>query len=112
MNFIQKYSLSLILILLFLLSLVAQGIFQYKHEYNQAVELQHELTIEEFNDSFLASVFENWQSEFLQLFSFVILSAILIHKGSPQSKDGDEETRQILRRIEKIVTQKQIKTKK
>jgi hypothetical protein len=27
------------------------------------------------------STFENWQSEFLQLFSFVVFSAILIHHG-------------------------------
>jgi hypothetical protein len=28
------------------------------------------------------STLENWQSEFLQLFSFVVLAAPFIHKGS------------------------------
>jgi hypothetical protein len=28
------------------------------------------------------------------------LCAILIHKGSPESKDGDEEIKQMLHRIE------------
>jgi hypothetical protein len=33
---------------------------------------------------------ENWQSEFLQLLWQVAGLAILLHIGSPQSKEGDE----------------------
>jgi hypothetical protein len=33
---------------------------------------------------------ENWQSEFLQVLAFVVLTIHLRHEGSPQSKDGDE----------------------
>jgi hypothetical protein len=36
------------------------------------------------------STLENWQSEFLQLFAFVVFSAILIHHGSAESKDSDD----------------------
>ena len=36
------------------------------------------------------STLENWQSEFLQLFSFVVLSAMLIDRGSAESKDSDD----------------------
>jgi hypothetical protein len=43
---------------------------------------------------------ENWQSEFLQLFAFVALSALYIHKGSAESKDSDENVEASLRRIE------------
>lgn len=43
---------------------------------------------------------ENWQSEFLQLFSFVVLAALYIHKGSAESKDGEENIEASLRRIE------------
>ena len=46
------------------------------------------------------STFENWQSEFLQLFSFVVLAALYIHKGSAESKDGEEKIEASLRRIE------------
>jgi hypothetical protein len=35
-----------------------------------------------FTFEFLQSTLENWQSKFLQLFSFVVLSALLIHRGS------------------------------
>jgi hypothetical protein len=46
------------------------------------------------------STLKNWQSEFLQLFSFVVLAAMFIHKGSAESKDGDEKLEASLRRIE------------
>jgi hypothetical protein len=46
------------------------------------------------------STFENWQSEFLQLLTFVILTAYLVHRGSHESKDSDEEMQQALSRIE------------
>src|SRR5215212_9558461 len=42
---------------------------------------------------------ENLQSEMFQLASFVILSAYLIYRGSPESKDGDEQTQRSLQRI-------------
>jgi hypothetical protein len=46
------------------------------------------------------STFENWQSEFLQLFAMVTLTSFLIFRGSPESKDGDEEMKAALERIE------------
>ena len=39
---------------------------------------------------FLASTFENWQSEFLQLLWQVAGLAFLLHVGSPASREGDE----------------------
>lgn len=50
--------------------------------------------------SWLQSTFENWQSEFLQLFTMVVLSTFLIHKGSQQSRDSQEELRMAILRIE------------
>ena len=43
---------------------------------------------------------ENWESEFLQLFAMVVLTAYLVYRGSPESKDGQEELRASLARIE------------
>lgn len=45
----------------------------------------------EFWVTFLSSVLENWQSEFLQLATMVILIAYLIHRHSPQSRDSSDE---------------------
>ena len=32
------------------------------------------------------ALFENWESEFLQMFAFVVLTTMLIQKGSPESR--------------------------
>ena len=66
-----------------------------QQEHNQPLELG------EFPWEFWQSTLENWQSEFLQLFSFVVLAAIFIHRGSAESKDSDEEMQAALGRIEK-----------
>lgn len=40
--------------------------------------------------SFLSAVFENWESEFLQMWAYVVLTAYLFQRGSPESKDPDK----------------------
>ena len=39
---------------------------------------------------FLSALFENWESEFLQMWAFVMLTAYLVQRGSPESKDPDK----------------------
>ena len=46
------------------------------------------------------STFENWQSEFLQIFVFIVLTTFLIHRKSHESPDTDYDTEASLRRIE------------
>ena len=55
----------------------------------------------EFIPAFFSATFENWQSEFLQLFSMVVLMAFLILKGSHESKDQDNKVDEALIRIER-----------
>lgn len=40
---------------------------------------------------FVEATMENWESEFLQMFLFVVLTAFLYQKGSAESKKLDEE---------------------
>jgi hypothetical protein len=40
--------------------------------------------------AFTSTVFENWESEFLQMWAYVVLTAYLFQRGSPESKDPDE----------------------
>lgn len=42
------------------------------------------------------ATFENWQSEFLQLFAMVVLTAYLVYRGSPESKDSQEEVQRAI----------------
>jgi hypothetical protein len=53
----------------------------------------------DFTAEFAHSTLENWQSEFLPLFSFVT-SALLIHKPSAESKASDDRMEEALRHIE------------
>lgn len=43
---------------------------------------------------FLSALFENWESEFLQMWVYVMLTAYLFQRGSPESNDPDEEAPQ------------------
>ncbi len=42
---------------------------------------------------FAEAVFENWESEFLQMGSYVLLTAYLVQRGSAESKQPDEPDR-------------------
>lgn len=46
------------------------------------------------------STFENWQSEFLQVFMFIVLTSFLVHRKSHESPDTDYDVEAALRRIE------------
>lgn len=93
-TFWRNNSLSIVFILLFLLALIGQIVFGLK-EYNKelieegaaAVGLGTYLG----SGHFLQSTFENWESEFLQMALFVVLTISLQQKGSSESKDLDKE---------------------
>lgn len=96
----REFGLSIVLVVLFFTSWVGQGVAQWQR-YTDEQRAHHEtVEIGDFVSDFGASTLENWQSEFLQLFSFVTLAALFVHKGSSESKDGDEKMEASLRRIE------------
>ncbi len=82
--------MSLVFFLLFLISLVGQ-VLTGLQEHNQ--HLQNEggrpVSMSEYlvSGHFFQSTFENWESEFLQMALFVVLSIFLYQKGSSESKD-------------------------
>lgn len=86
--------------ILFFATWIGQGIAQWQTYTDQQHEHSQPVEIGEFISEFGQSTLENWQSEFLQLFAFVVLAAMFIHKGSAESKDGDEKLEASLRRIE------------
>ena len=43
--------------------------------------------------NFLSALFENWESEFLQMSAYVMLTAILFQRGSAESRDPDDPDR-------------------
>jgi hypothetical protein len=97
----RDYNLSVVLGLLFVASWVGQLIAQWFNWANEQQAHHQPLQIGGFLWQFWESTLENWQSEFLQLFSFVALSAFFIHKGSAESRDSDEQMQKSLDRIER-----------
>jgi hypothetical protein len=90
----RDYGLAIVLAVLFIGSWIVQTLTGWVEF--AAQQQTHGETAQLFGDSgyfweWMAATFENWQSEFLQLFTMVVLTAFLIHKGSSESKDSDDE---------------------
>ena len=102
-RFVRDNGLSLFFLALFLLALAGQSIAGY-NLYNQE-QVAHEAPTIGYlrylvSSDFGANVLENWQSEFLQVFVFIVLTTFLVHRRSHESPDTDYETEAALRRIE------------
>ncbi|HEY6188860.1 MAG TPA: DUF6766 family protein [Pyrinomonadaceae bacterium] len=91
---LRENGLSIVMFCLFLFSVVGQSITGF-HEYNddQKDHGQASIGYVEYLGSghFVEAIFENWESEFLQMAAYVILTAFLYQKGSPESKKLDEK---------------------
>jgi uncharacterized protein DUF6766 len=96
----KDFSLSIVLSVLFLLSWIGQAISEWQVFTDEQQTHGEAARVGDFLAQFSQSTLENWQSEFLQLFSFVVLAALFIHKGSAESKDSDEKMHEALQRIE------------
>jgi hypothetical protein len=96
-----NFGLSVSFLALFLLSWIGQAVAEWG-SYVQDVRAHGEVPVfADYIVQFGQSTLENWQSEFLQLFAFVVFSAILIHHGSAESRDGEDRIEQAVKRIEK-----------
>jgi hypothetical protein len=95
-GFFYRNGLSIVFTILFFLAMVGQ-IFTGLNEHNKDLaEDQHPAVgLVEYLSSghFMQATFENWESEFLQMALFVILTVSLRQKGSSESKkmEGKEE---------------------
>jgi hypothetical protein len=93
---IANNALTLVLMALFAFSLMGQWLMGWRvevedlHRHGQpAIGL-----IAYFGDpAFLSALFENWESEFLQMSIYVVLTAILVQKGSAESNPPGEPPR-------------------
>ena len=91
---LRQHGLSLAFGAIFLLALVGQsiaGLFEYNEK--QMSHGASAVTWGQFvtSSDFVVDVAENWQSEYLQFFLFILATIWLVQKGSPESKKpGDE----------------------
>jgi len=99
----RNYSLSIVLAVLFLASWILQsltGWVEFASDQQAHGEAAQLFGSSGYLWSWMQSTFENWQSEFLQLFTMVVLVSFLLHRGSQQSKDSDEEVKAMLEDVE------------
>lgn len=95
-TFVRDNGLTIALVALFLFS--GLGMIWSGHSaYNE--ELQHHgspangLLADLMSGQFLSALFENWESEFLQMSAYVMLTAMLFQRGSAESRDPDDPDR-------------------
>ena len=90
----KNNSLSIVIVVLFLLCLVGHAISGWKvYNDEQQQHGQPQVSFTQFlgTSEFGETVFENWESEFLQMAFYVILTIFLFQRGSSESKKPDEK---------------------
>ncbi len=92
-QFLRNNGLSLAVFGLFLLFLVGESIAGfYANNAEQHAHGQPPLTYGEFltSGTFIESTTENWESEFLEMGAYALLTAFLFQRGSAESKNPDQ----------------------
>ncbi len=88
-GFFYRNSLSIVLITLMIIFLAGQFFMGWRTENKELIENSRSaLKIDEYIHSghFIQATFENWESEFLQMMLYVLLTISLRQKGSSESK--------------------------
>ncbi len=89
-SWLRNNGLSIVMLIAMLASLVGQAVTGW-HQHNEE-RMEDGARALQFlsylgSGHFLQATFENWESEFLQMAFYVVLTAFLYQKGSAESKD-------------------------
>ncbi len=90
----RENGLTIVLVSLFLIFWVGQSVAGHRdHNNEQREHGQPEVGFGSYLKSahFWEATAENWESEFLQMFGYVILTVFLFQKGSSESKDPNKK---------------------
>jgi len=93
-TFFRNNGLGICFLLLFIAALAGQIIFGFKEHNKELIEeggTAVGLITYLASGHFIQATFENWESEFLQMALFVLLTIFLMQRGSSESKDLDKE---------------------
>jgi hypothetical protein len=96
MRLLRDNGLTIVLMLLFAFSLAGHWLTGWRVQNQEALrDGGQALTLFAYAASpeFLSTVFENWESEFLQMATYVVLTACLIQRGSAESRNPDSPPR-------------------
>jgi hypothetical protein len=95
-SFLRNNGLTIVLMLLFLGSLLGQFLTGWSfHNEELRRHGEHVLSLGQFaaDPLFISTVFENWESEFLQMSAYVLLTCWFFQKGSAESSDPNDQPR-------------------
>src|SRR5690349_17057101 len=93
-KFLRNNGLTLVLLAMFLFALVGQALTGHTvHNEELARAGGETLSFLSYlrSSHFISATFENWESEFLQMAVFVVLTVSLRQRGSSESKEPDED---------------------
>ncbi|MGD9476374.1 DUF6766 family protein [Shinella sp. G-2] len=97
MKVLRDNGLTIVLIVATIVTLTGMlmtGISVYNDELVQHHQPAVSLTAYLTSGHFLSALFENWESEFLQMSAYVALTAFLFQRGSAESRDPDASAEQ------------------
>lgn len=93
-GWLRNNGLTVVTLGCFVLFLAGQALFGWR-EHNSELADHHRAAIGFLrylhSGAFAEATFENWESEFLQMGSYVLLTAWLVQRGSAESRDPDTE---------------------
>jgi hypothetical protein len=100
----RDYSLTIVVGVFFLVSFVLHTIFGWWQYAADQTSQGQDATLWGWSGYIIywgEWTFQNWQSEFLEVLCLIVATAYFIHKGSHESKDGEDEMKASLARIER-----------
>lgn len=86
----KRYGYAWVTLALFLITLSGHWVFGWFAYVQEQQDHGKTIEVAGYTIQMMRDTLENWQSEFLQLLWQVAGLAILLHVGSPQSKEGDD----------------------
>jgi hypothetical protein len=100
----SDYSLSLLWLIIFVASFIGSTVTGWlefvatQHSHGQEPRLFGD---DGYSWVLLEQTLQNWQSEFLAVLVLIVLTSILIHRGSALSRDGKDEVEGRARAVER-----------
>lgn len=91
---LKDNALTYLFLALFIGTVIAQAVVGHAYENEQLVSHgRAPIPLAEFltSSEFVVDLAENWQSEFLQFFVFILATVWLVQRGSPESKKPEDE---------------------
>jgi hypothetical protein len=86
----RRYGFAWVTAGFFVISLIGHWVFGWFAFVNEQQSKGQQVQMSDYVVEMSRDTLENWQSEFLQLLWQVAGLALLLHVGSPQSKEGDD----------------------